>query len=272
MLSLNNGRDSLPFFVCQKVAMGARNFRDDTMGSEKAQAMSGTCRKAPLGLGVMLTWKEVVPNIPVSKSLDVELSSADRFQEPGILLGPRVKGAEPLTFPMGGVANRLNDFPQEAVYLNRSEGVQVAFIGSLTELSPAMEVGHSFAHSLPGRGALGVPFFGAVNFKVPGVVQGGLDAQNAPFLVIDFDGVGLEFMFQADAFGALDIMTDDLSLEIPMGFLAPETEDILAAKSGNAAAHQSRIDLRQGRRGFKHQARSPFTLVGGPIVVRAVGS
>ena len=79
-------------------------------------------------------------------------------------------------------------------------------------------------------------------------------------------------MFQADAFEALGVMTDDLPLEIAMGFLAQESHNVLAAKSGNAVAHQSRIDPGQGSRRFEHDIRSPFTLVGRPIVMGLVGS
>jgi len=176
MLRLNNGRGNLAAFVCQNIAKGPGDFTDDTVGAEQAQAMSDACRKAPLGLGVMLTWKELVPDVPVAKPLDVKLSPADRFQELGIFLGPGAKRAESLTLPMGGAANRLNQLAQGVFYLNRSEGVQVAFVGGLRELGSAMEVGSPFAHSLPGRGSLGVVFFGSVHFKVPGIVQGSFDA------------------------------------------------------------------------------------------------
>ena len=176
MLRLNNGRDNLAAFVCQNIAKGLGDFTDDPVGAEQAQAMSDACREAPLGLEVMLTRKEVVSNVPVAKPLDVKLSPADRFQELGIVLGPGAKRAKSLTLPLGGAANRLNQMSQGVVYLNRSEGVQVPFVGGLRELGSAMEVRNSFAHSLPGRGALGVVFFGSVHFKVPGVVQGSLNA------------------------------------------------------------------------------------------------
>jgi len=269
---MNNSCDNLPSFIGQNIAKGARDFTNDSMCAQQAQAMGDACREAPLGREVMLNWEEVVAKVPVSKALDVELSPADRFQQFGILYRPGAKRAESLALPMGRATNRLDDLPQETVYLNRSECVQVPFIRGLRELGPAMEVGNPFAHSLPGRRAIGVSFLGAVNFKVPGVVQGGFDTQNASFFVIDFDGVGLEFMLQAYAFRALGIMADDFSLEIAVGFLAQESHNILATKSGNAAAHQNRVDLGQGGRGWEHNIRSPFTLVRRPIVIHVIGS
>jgi len=267
---MNDGRDNLPSLFGQDIAKGTRDLTNDSMGTKQAQAMGDACREAPLGWEVMLTWKEVVAKVPVSKALDVELSPADRFQEEGVLFGPGAKRTESLALPMGWAANRRNDLPQETVYLNRSECVQVPFIGSLRELGPAMEVGDPFTHSLPGRGTPGVPFFGAVNFKVARVIQGGLDAQNASFLVIDFNGVGLEFMLQTYAFRALGIMADDFSLEIAVEFLAQESHNLLAAKSGNAAAHQNWIDFGQGGGGWEHNIRSPFTLVRRPVVIHTV--
>jgi len=269
---MNDGRDNLPSLFGQNIAKGTRDLTNDSMGTKQAQAMGGACRETPLGLEVMLTWEEVLAEVPVSKALDVELSAADRFQEEGVFFGPGVKRAEPLALPMGWPANRLDDLPQGTVYLNRSESVQVPGIGSLREFGPAMEVGDPFTHSLPGKGTPRVPFFRAVDFKVTRVIQGGLDPQNASFLVIDFKGVGLEFMLQTDTFRALGIMADDFSLEIAVGLLSQEAHNIWAAKNGNAAAHQNGVDFGQGGGGLEHNIRRPFTLVCRPIVVHRIGS
>lgn len=268
---MKNGRNNLLPFFCNDVSERAWNFPNDSMGPKQTQAMRDPGRETPFYLSILGRWEQMIPKVSISKSLDFKFSSANRFQEEGVFWGPGAKRPNALTFPMRRATNRLHNVSQRAVHRNRSQGIQIPFIRGLREFSSSMEVGNPFAHSLPGKGSLRVSLFGPIHFKIPGVVQGGFHAQDTALFIIDFQGVRLEFVLQTDSFRAVPIVTDHLSQEVSVGFLAPKTEDILAAKRGNPPADQSRINPGQGGGRAEEDIGGPFTLVGRPIVGRPIG-
>jgi len=268
---MNNGRNNLLSFIRDHVSKRAGNFPNDSMGPKQAQTMGDPGRETPFRLPVLRTWKQRILKVSVSKSLDFEFSPANRFQEEGVFWGPGAQRPNALTLPMRRATNRLYDVSQETVHRNRSQGVQIPFIRSLKEFDSPMEVRNPFPHSLPGKRSPRIPFFGPVHFEIPRVVQGSFNAQDTAFLVIDLKRVRLEFVLQTDSFRAVAIVTDHLSLKVSVGFLAPKTKDIFAAKCGNPPADQSRINPSQGGGRPEQDIGCPFTLVGRPIVGRPIG-
>jgi len=57
---------------------------------------------------------------------------------------------------------------------------------------------------------------GAIDAEVFGFIDGGFDAQDAAFLVIHLDGVAVEGVFDANAFGPMLEVADDFAFEVGM--------------------------------------------------------
>jgi len=55
---------------------------------------------------------------------------------------------------------------------------------------------------------------GAKHPKVPGLVNGRFDAQNAALLVVHLDGIGIEAVFDANALGPLFERAEDLAFKV----------------------------------------------------------
>ena len=270
MLRLNDSTGDDTASVCEDVAGGTWDLADDPVGPQDTQPISDTSRKASFRLPFMFPWEKVNQEIPVSESPDVEFSLADRLEQSGILQGPGAKGSDTLVFPPRGTTDRLNDFSNELIHLDGSESLQVAFIGGLRDLRPAVQICDSFAHTLPRGRALRGLLFRAIDLEVFRVIERRLDAQYSSFFVVDLDRIGIEVMFESDAFGTLPIMADHLSLKIAMGFSTQETQDISAAKDRDAAANQSGVNVGQGLGRFEQDIGRPFALMGRPIIIISV--
>src|SRR5210317_584202 len=266
MLRLNDSGYNLTAFVRQNITKSARHLTDNSMGAKHPEPMGDTSRQTPPDIDIMVAGIEMLQNILISKTSYIEFPPADYLKKICVFFVPWAKGANPLAFPMNRAANRLYDFSHQKVHLDRSKSVQIPLIGCLRKLCPPMQISNAFAHSFPGTGALRIPLSGAIHLEISYIVHCGLDAQNTSMLVIGFDRVCLEAMLDSDAFDTMPIMADDLPLEIAMWFFTQKPHHILAAENRNTAAHQSRIDTGQRFRGFEHDIRGPFTLVGRPII------
>lgn len=67
---------------------------------------------------------------------------------------------------------------------------------------------------------MSIAFFGAINFELFGMKDGGFDPQHTALFIIDFEGVTAEIVTQSDAFCSLFKASGDLAFESGMDFAA----------------------------------------------------
>src|SRR5437879_13610719 len=86
----------------------------------------------------------------------------------------------------------------------------------IAELGPSVEVGDAAAERPPGHAAFGVDLLAPVDAEVVAVMDGGLGAQDAALrgvsLIVKFDGVAIDAMFDAYSLGPAFEVTDHLTL------------------------------------------------------------
>src|SRR5207244_9787528 len=79
-------------------------------------------------------------------------------------------------------------------------------------LGPAVEVGNAAAERPPGHAAFAVALLAPVDAEVVAVMDGGLGAQDAALrgvsLIVKFDGVAIDAMFDAYSLGPACEVTD----------------------------------------------------------------
>ena len=86
--------------------------------------------------------------------------------------------------------------------------------------------------------------------------------------VVEFDGVHSGAVFDADAFGTVFEVGNDLALKGAVDFATEEAHDIFASEGGDAVKDQGGVDLGQGGRIFEHDIGGPFALVEGPVIAQ----
>jgi hypothetical protein len=182
--------------------MSTLYFFDDAVGAKDTQPMGYSGREASSDGGIVITWKENVANIAVSKSVDVELTTADGLEKVGIVLRPGAKSTNRTPITGSWTANRGNQLAQWALHLDRGQCVQVAFVGCMGYSGTAIKIGNALSHSPPGSSSTWISFFGTIDLEVRRVIHCGLNSKNASLLIVDLDGVCLELMLEAYPFRA----------------------------------------------------------------------
>ena len=114
-----------------------------------------------------------------------------------------------------------------------------------------------------------------VDPKVSGLIDGGFDPQNTALFVVHFDGVGIEAVFDPNAFGPFFQVADHFTLKVASYFsmsrhlMAQKTHDVGAGETGDGVADQRWINLGQRLGALEHHVGGPLALVGGPVVASA---
>ena len=121
---------------------------------------------------------------------------------------------------MDGFANFISPLEQRDLSGGGAKRGEVALVGCVGDLGPAFEVRDAFAQNTPGflaflfGASVGADLSLAKDSKVAGLVNGRFDAQDRPLFVIHLDGVGVERVFDANAFGPVFQIADDFPFEV----------------------------------------------------------
>ena len=98
MLRLNHCTDNQTTFISQNIAKSARYFTDNSMGAKHTNSVTDMGGLTPFCMSIMISRKDSLPNILISKSVDIEFASADYFQKSLYLLCSMDEGHEPVGF------------------------------------------------------------------------------------------------------------------------------------------------------------------------------
>ena len=105
----------------------------------------------------------------------------------------------PVFFPVDGLAQLVCDGPKGGGLIGTGESLQVAFVGGIRDLDPAMEVGNTLTHGAPIEPFLAAAF--PQDLEVARIVDGGLHSEVGALLVVELDVVGTYSMLDPDALG-----------------------------------------------------------------------
>ena len=268
-LSGEYGGDDVRAFGGKRIAMGGIDLFDEAMSAEHSQHAARASRAATGFLrGICGRVPEQFLEVAIAEAVEGEFAAVDGLKELGVFWGPRSQSADAFVIPSGGQADIAEHVAQRGGCVDRSEGVEVAVVGGLSDVGAAGKIRQSPAHGSPGLGALRIAFGGSKDFEVGGIVDGGFSAQDGALLVVEFDGVWTDAMFDADSLRTIFEVADDFAFKCPVNFAAEETHDVGAGEGGDAVENQGGIDPGQRGAVFEHDVGCPFALVERPIIAK----
>src|SRR3972149_4456938 len=250
------------------VAMALGDLVEDSVGAKDAEQIGDTTAPAALLFGRSRGWEQQGLEIAVAEAVDAELAAADRLEERHLVGRPRTETADALAGAGGGATDLAEDLADRCREVDRGKGVKVARVASLGDLGASVQVGDSLAQRAPLLVAPRIPLPGPEDLDAVGIVDRGLRAEDGSLLVVQLDGVLADPMLDADAFGTVREVTDDLSLEGSMHLAAEKPHHVAAAEGSDRVVDELRVDAVQSCRALEGDVGCPLALVDGPIVRR----
>ena len=131
--------------------------------------------------------KKVKTQVFVAKTPDEEFTVHNGLKEERFLRGDGMKRTKAAVIFVDGNRDLVEELMGGLFIADSSEGIEVAGVGGQGDIHATLDIGDTFAHGNPGflDGAITKDI--AVDFKVFGVIDGGLDPQYVLLLVVHFD-------------------------------------------------------------------------------------
>src|SRR5207244_9752861 len=104
---------------------------------------------------------EDAPYIVVTEAVDGDFSAIYRLEELGIFRGPGAQSADAFVVVGRGLANATKQLAQRGGGIDRGQGVEVAVVGSVSDVSGAGNIADAVAHGAPGCRGVRSAFAGA---------------------------------------------------------------------------------------------------------------
>jgi len=143
---------------------------------------------------------------------------------------------------------------------------EVLMIGRASDLREARQAGNALGHGEPPDDAFAVSCALTADKKTIGVIDDGLNAQDASELVVHFDPVASDAMLDAHAFDPRLEVFDDVGLEVAGQLLAQEAEHIPSAEAQECVLDQFTIQGLQLLSATEEDVGGELGLVYSPVV------
>src|SRR5262245_12817548 len=247
------------------VAVRLGDFVDQAVCTQQTQ-LAGDGRGLPTFFPLVLGFAvQQAAQIAIAEAVDGELAPVNRFQQTRVFFGQGVQTTRSFALPSHWFANRFGQFSQRMAVAHRGQPLDVAFVGSLANLGPALNVGYSFPQALPTFRAIFVPFLAAIHLHVPRVVDDGFDTQHRTLLVVHLDPIGIEAMLDSRSFDATLQVGDHFAFELPMQPLSrrltsQKAHHVTAVKMQPRVAKQTRCQFPPRPMARETPDRSPTPL------------
>src|SRR2546422_10062469 len=161
------------------------------------EARGALATPADVGVAVRGVRVEERGEIAVTKAVEEVASVEGGGEESSVVGRDRIEAGDALVADGAAKAQAVELGDGLVCGLDVGESFEKAGVGALAELVEAPEVGHALGHTHPPQRALDP----SQGLELARVVNGGLDAQDAP-LVVHLDGVALHAKLDPKAFGA----------------------------------------------------------------------
>ena len=126
--------------------MGAGDLADDTVGSQQPKQTCDPCGNTTMFFNTTADLRiKMGHKVPIMKTLQDELASADQRQKLLIEIGPGVQRSHVPTLPARGSTDGGHQLFDGDLAVQRSQSLQVAIIDRLTDFGPSAGIGDPFA-------------------------------------------------------------------------------------------------------------------------------
>ena len=185
---------------------------------------------------------EPVPDVCVAEPVDGVLAGEDGAEQGKVRFGDRVEAGVSAAAVADGTAVPVEGGDALPLVAGLGEGLEVARVGSSTDLEAAVHVGDAFAHGAPAS----VPVDHAQDPEPGRVVDGGLDAQHVG-LVVDLDRVAAHAVLDSPPLGAAPGVGGHLGRQGRMELAPEEAQHVLGGERRRGVRERLGTASRAGR-------------------------
>jgi hypothetical protein len=171
---------------------------------------------------------------------------------------PRDAAAEPPGFH--GTGRPWVEKEGAKVLVPEPVDAELAAVGLFGDLGATGEIGNPLAHLSPGLLAVWIALFVAKDLESGRLIDRGLDTEDGALFVVEFDGIVVHAVLDADPLGAIFEVADDLAAKAAVDLAAEESHHVAAGQSRDPMADQGAVDGREVVRVIEEDVRSPFAL------------
>src|SRR5262249_30940660 len=257
----------LATFGGEQVAMRVRELAQESVCTQQAQlpAYAAACSTVLFVPARRLRVEDAL-EIPVTQPLDQELTPRDGFEQGSVGVREWAQRSYGQAFPGNRAGDLLGETPQRGRGVDTGQGVEVALVDRLADLSAPVQIGDPSSQLAPRTTTVRVALFGPEDLEVRRIVEGVLGPQHAALFVVELEGVLANAVLETDPFFAFLEVAADFTREVPAHSPAEKAQHICTAKARDPMQHQGRIDLGQRLGAFKHDVGRPLALVIRPVV------
>ena len=198
--------------------------------------------------------------------MEQEFTLGDSAKDLGILWadGPQPSIRPPVA------DNSLTDGIQQLEGWQRlahdSQRFQITPIGCQRDLGSPPEIGNALAQGNPHENALALSLYFPTNIPTSGIIDGRLDPQYTPLLVVHFDGVLIDPVFDAHPFNPYSQIALDFSRRPAIEAPLKETENLLRTEMINGVMQQRRIEGLEAFGILEQDIRRVFAFSNTPVI------
>jgi len=171
--------------------------------------------------------KQLTTKIFVAEVVKQKLSAADHAKELSVVGTDWMQRAVGAPISAEAFAYRIQYFVAGQYFSDNGKCLQVALICVVTELSTSFDICNASAHGNPGHAALAFTGRWSPNFPATWIIDGGFDPQYAALLVVHFDRILLDPVFNSGAFHPGFQIGSDLSFEPRIDAPLQKSQDVL---------------------------------------------
>lgn len=255
------------------MVIGFRDLVDKAMCSEQPEQAADSGRCFLSGWDIKLCCrKELHSQIAISDSLNEILAFQEELEDSTVSRTDRMQCTVAPTMFNQSLADRVKQAVGRRCLSYYCERLQIAPIGGSAYFHSSFQIRNPFSEGEQCHCGVSISLSWATNFETPGIVDSGLDSQDAALLVVHLDRVLIYPMLYTNSFDSLLQLGGDFTFEA-VTLAAPEKSQYIPTREPlDCVSDKVAINLSETLFVFEHHIGSVLALSYAPVVTPEVES
>lgn len=213
------------------------------------------------GIGI-----ECGTDVSVAEAVQVIMSLQEGFEEGDVFFGGGVEAAIGVLFMLDPAGTQVQKLLCGSRIVGHGQSREVVMIGRASDLCETRQAGNALGHGEPPDDAFALTCAMSADEKAVRIVDDRFDAEDQAELVVHFDPVSADPMFDAHTFDTGFEVFEDVGFEVAGEFLAEEAQDILSAEAKQGVFNEFSVEGAEGLAAVEEYVGGEFGLIDSPIV------